>query len=644
MSMRIPIIITTVLLLLGCSRTDRLPSSQMESLYTTYDKGRLSIDELNKALDSAVNQKNKPKEGVIRLSIGKKLRNSSQFDKAMQMNMSAQKIAYELSDTLMIIKSYNEIGTLYRRIDALNEAIKAHYKALHYCEQYSDTKSFLSRKQKASALNGIGNISLILKFYDKAEESFRESIKIETELKSDIGVAINYANIGAIYDAKNMQDSAMLYYNRSLDLNTKAKSKIGISLCHSYIGNIYEKQDQLEKAKEYYIKGYESIKENRDTWHKLVLQTSIARILIKQENYDKGINELSEAQKLAEGISSHEHLAIIHELWADYYEKIGKTTLAIQNLKQSYEYADIDSRNKEQESLMQTNINLLTDISNEQARLQNETIEQHKRRQSMLYLTVSICIIALVVFSYLLYLVRSRNRRLIEVNAMKNRLFSIISHDIKNPLTSQKTVLELMVNNMDYLSADDVKKQCDDLLRSSGALLNLLHNLLHWSQIESKTLRFNPTNIDLFIIASEIDETFNITMQQKQITTQIAIKENTIAYADHNMIRTVLRNLIYNAMKYSHVGSTILLSVDSANDAEWDIKIQDFGVGMSQQTKENLFKLDGSHSNVGTSGEVGTGMGLIIVKEMLTLSGSKMNIESTEGEGTTISFTVKKRR
>lgn len=227
---------------------------------------------------------------------------------------------------------------------------------------------------------------------------------------------------------------------------------------------------------------------------------------------------------------------------------------------------------------------------------------------------------------------------------MKNRLFSIISHDIKNPLTSQKTVLELMVNNMDYLSADDVKKQCDDLLRSSGALLNLLHNLLHWSQIESKTLRFNPTNIDLFIIASEIDETFNITMQQKQITTQIAIKENTIAYADHNMIRTVLRNLIYNAMKYSHVGSTILLSVDSANDAEWDIKIQDFGVGMSQQTKENLFKLDGSHSNVGTSGEVGTGMGLIIVKEMLTLSGSKMNIESTEGEGTTISFTVKKRR
>ena len=644
MSMRIPIIITTVLLLLGCSRTDRLPSSQMESLYTTYDKGRLSIDELNKALDSAVNQKNKPKEGVIRLSIGKKLRNSSQFDKAMQMNMSAQKIAYELSDTLMIIKSYNEIGTLYRRIDALNEAIKAHYKALHYCEQYSDTKSFLSRKQKASALNGIGNISLILKFYDKAEESFRESIKIETELKSDIGVAINYANIGAIYDAKNMQDSAMLYYNRSLDLNTKAKSKIGISLCHSYIGNIYEKQDQLEKAKEYYIKGYESIKENRDTWHKLVLQTSIARILIKQENYDKGINELSEAQKLAEGISSHEHLAIIHELWADYYEKIGKTTLAIQNLKRSYEYADIDSRNKEQESLMQTNINLLTDISNEQARLQNETIEQHKRRQSMLYLTVSICIIALVVFSYLLYLVRSRNRRLIEVNAMKNRLFSIISHDIKNPLTSQKTVLELMVNNMDYLSADDVKKQCDDLLRSSGALLNLLHNLLHWSQIESKTLRFNPTNIDLFIIASEIDETFNITMQQKQITTQIAIKENTIAYADHNMIRTVLRNLIYNAMKYSHVGSTILLSVDSANDAEWDIKIQDFGVGMSQQTKENLFKLDGSHSNVGTSGEVGTGMGLIIVKEMLTLSGSKMNIESTEGEGTTISFTVKKRR
>lgn len=636
------LILAILCVICGCTKVDNTPLEERVKYYTMYDSRSRSLEDLETSLDSVITAKNRFHEGLLKMAIGKRYRNKSQFNEAMKLFASTQDIANELSDTLMLIKSYNEFGTAFRRIDALDEATKAHYEALRYCKLYSDQSTYFVKKQKTIALNGVGNVSLTLEFYDKAEETFRECIEIESSLSSDIGLAINYANLGAIYDAKNECDSAMYYYNRSLDHNIKANSQIGISLCNNYLGNIYEKSGELEKAKEYYIKGYEIIENNSDIWHKLVLHTSVARINIKQGEYSEGVENLEQAYKYAKELSSPEHLAIIYKIWADYYEAIGDANRALENLKKSYENADANRRKKEQEALMQTNVNFVTDLFREHTELQDAAIEQHEKIQSLLYCIVAGCVLTLIIFVYMLSMVRNRNRRLQELNRLKDRFMRVISHDIKNPLASQKTVLELMVSNIDYLKTEDIKMQCSDLLRSSGSLLNLLHNLLNWSQIESKTLRYNPTNIDLCMIISEMIDAFNIALTQKEVTIESTIKENTIAYADHNMICTVLRNLLYNAMKYSYAGGNILVSITSENELLWRVNIQDHGVGMSNKTKNRLFKLDTSHSNVGTSGEVGTGMGLVIVKEMLTFGGGKIEVESTEGKGTTISFTIKK--
>lgn len=636
------LIFAIILSICSCTRVDITPSEERVKYYTMYDSRSLNLEDLESSLDSVIIAKDRFHEGLLKMAIGKRYRNKSQFNEAMNLFESTQNIAHELSDTLMLIKSYNEFGTAFRRIDALDEATKAHYEALRYCELYSDQSTYFVKKQKTIALNGIGNISLVLEFYDKAEETFRECLEIEGSLGSDIGLAINYANLGAIYDAKDERDSAMYYYNLSLDHNIKAKSQIGISLCNNYLGNLYEESGEFAKAKEYYIKGYEIIEDHSDIWHKLVLHTSIARINIKQSEYREGVENLEQAYKYAEEVSSPEHLAIIYKIWADYYEAIGDADSALKNLKKSFENADANRRKKEQEALMQSNVNFVTDLFREHAELQDATIKQHKKIQNLLSCIVAGCVLALIIFVYMLSMVRSRNRRLQELNRLKDRFMRVISHDIKNPLTSQKTVLEMMVSNIDYLKTEDIKMQCNDLLRSSGSLLNLLHNLLNWSQIESRTLRYNPTNVDIYMIISEMKEAFNIALAQKEVTIESTIKENTIAYADHNMICTVLRNLLYNAMKYSYVGGNILVSMASENDLQWRINIQDHGVGMSEETKNRLFKLDTSHSNVGTSGEVGTGMGLVIVKEMLAFGSGKIEVDSTEGEGTTISFTIKK--
>ncbi len=640
---KILFIIAFTLLILGCAEKDLLYTSlDRDRMFAKYDDNTIRIENLESSLDSAITKKDKFLEGLLKLAIGKKLRNKSQYNQALQLHRSAQGIAYEIKDTLMIIKSYNEMGTDFRRIDAQSEAITMHYQALFYSELYSDSTNFLARKQKTIALNGIGNISLILEFYDKAEESFRKCLEIEKLLNSDIGLAINYANIGTVYSAKDMRDSARAYFYLSLDHNIKASSQIGISLCNNHIGKLYEKDGELDKAKEHYVRGYENIKNHSDIWHKLVLHISIARINLKQGDYDEGLCNLDRAFKYAQEVSSPEHLASVYELWADYYEKTGDNELALLNLKKSYQYADASLKKKEQESFMRSNVDFITELSQEHAQLQIAVIEQHKKMQKLLYFSVILCIIALIMLVCILLLVRSRNRKLVEINTMKDRLFSIISHDIKNPLTSQRSVLEFMVNNIDSLPNDAIRTQCDDLLRSSGSLLDMLYNLLNWSQIESRTIRYNPIRVDLRSIVKEIEEMFYITLSKKNIKINIDIAQGTLAYGDYNMISIIIRNLINNALKYSQNDSDILLSVTDFNENLWQVTIKDYGVGISPDILPTLFKQRAVKTKSGTSGESGTGMGLIIVKQMVEMNGGEVSIESEVGKGVTVSFTLKK--
>ncbi len=637
---KILFIIIVVIALSGCTKRESLTHAEREKIFTMYDSHSIKTEELEAALDSAIIQNDRYREGILKLAIGKRLRNSSKFNQALQLHRDAQKIALEIADTLMLIKSYNEIGTIFRRVDALNEASSVHYKALQYSELYSDSTSYTARKQKTIALNGIGNISLVLEFYDKAEKSFRECIKIEEMLGSNIGLAINYANIGSIYEVNNITDSAFHYYNLSLQHNIKANSQIGISLCNNYIGKLYEKSGDLAKAKEHYIKGYENIKNHRDVWHKLVLHISIARIDIKEGKYSDGARNLEQAYKYAVEIASPEHLAAIYKLWAEYYEKTGNIELAIENLKKSHEYADAGSKNKEQESLMQSNVNFVTELSKEHAELQVAIIEQHKKMGRLLFVIVALCVLALIMVVCILSLVRSRNRKLVETNILKDNFVKVISHDIKNPLISQRNILELMINNLEYLKTNDIRTHCDDLLRSSSSLLEMLYNLLNWSHIESKTIRYNPINVDILTIIGEVRDMYYISFAEKRIKLEVECPQNTIANGDYNMISTIIRNLVNNALKYSHIDSSILISVIEHNNKMLRVTVRDYGVGIKQDTLSKLFKLNAVKTENGTAGELGTGLGLIIVKLMVEMNGGEVSIESEEGKGTAISFTV----
>ena len=187
---------------------------------------------------------------------GKELREHSDFMNALKTHQEALKIAMEIGDTLNIIKANNNVGTDLRRMGLLDEALTHHYEGLRYSEAMAKDTAFQNRKNVVISLNGIGNIQLSLGDNTNAERVFRRALEGEKELKSDLGMAINYANIGSIKENIGDIDSALWYYNKSLEFNTKAKSNLGISLCHNHFGRIAENKLQYDKALQEYAIAY----------------------------------------------------------------------------------------------------------------------------------------------------------------------------------------------------------------------------------------------------------------------------------------------------------------------------------------------------------------------------------------------------
>lgn len=242
-----------------------------DHVYTTKERravdstvrGNRSLDSLESLLQhfSAANDK----IGIIYTckELGKRYRETSRFTEAIEQHRKGLNTAVELHDTLETIQALNNIGTNFRRLGILDEASSYHYQALAYCEQYSDKKSYTARKNRVVSLNGIGNVHLTLNNKDEADTVFRAALAGERELNSPLGQAINYANLGVIFESRNLIDSAWMYYRHSLEFNRQAKSNLGISLCHTHFGRLYEQAKKWDKALEEYRVAYDLMEKSQ---------------------------------------------------------------------------------------------------------------------------------------------------------------------------------------------------------------------------------------------------------------------------------------------------------------------------------------------------------------------------------------------
>jgi two-component system sensor histidine kinase/response regulator len=225
-----------------------------------------------------------------------------------------------------------------------------------------------------------------------------------------------------------------------------------------------------------------------------------------------------------------------------------------------------------------------------------------------------------------------------EVIATKDKFFSIIAHDLKNPLSVISNMSSHLLRNHREFSEEKKVAYIQLINESSHILYKLLENLLEWSRAQTGNLNFEPKEFDLHELSTNNLALFEEQAREKSIDIEAYIEENSFITADYNMINTVMRNLISNALKFTYPGGKVKVFSKRENGT-YSLFVSDTGIGIGSDDLKKLFRIDVSHSTLGTENEEGTGLGLILCKEFIDKHNGIIEVESKIGEGTT--FIVK---
>jgi len=235
--------------------------------------------------------------------------------------------------------------------------------------------------------------------------------------------------------------------------------------------------------------------------------------------------------------------------------------------------------------------------------------------------------------------IKKQNEKLQELNATKDKFFSIIAHDLKSPFNSIIGFSSLLARQIEEKDYAAIQKYAGIIQNSSQQAMDLLMNLLEWSQSQTGRMIFSPENINIVDLINQSIEVFNASVQQKSISVVSQTPVNLFAFADKAMINTILRNLISNAIKFTRTDGEIIISAGQL-PTELLVSVSDNGVGMDKESISKLFRIDRNYSTLGTEKEKGTGLGLLLCKEFVEKHGGRIWVESEVGKGSKFSFSI----
>lgn len=238
--------------------------------------------------------------------------------------------------------------------------------------------------------------------------------------------------------------------------------------------------------------------------------------------------------------------------------------------------------------------------------------------------------------------ISNQREQLKELNASKDKFFSIVAHDLRNPIAGFLNLTDILSANFEVLSEKERKEFIDVMNQASKQLYNLLENLLEWSRAQTGNISYEPQHISLKKMVDNAIDSMMLNIENKRLKINLNVNPETVVYADENMITTVIRNLISNAIKFSNSDSSINLRCVN-NDQYIEFSVIDQGVGIPKNVQEKLFKIDQHVTTEGTSEEKGSGLGLILCKEFVEKNGGKIWIESEINKGSSFIFTIPKK-
>jgi signal transduction histidine kinase len=625
-----------------------------------------NIDSLIKSLDIESNDTIRIK-AYIKIV---KFYNSKEPIKALPFAISLIKLAEKVNNEKLLNASYNQLGITYFFLGNIDQSAELFLKVLRNNEKNNDSLG-ISR-----SLNNIGLVYQEDKAYLKSLEYFKQSLDIKLKIKDYPTLWTTFMNIGLSYSSLHEYNNALKNYFQGLDAWKLLKTDKDESYADiiSEIGILYQTIDSLVNAKKFLNEAVIYYERTKSSYR-------VARAFLNLGIVNRKNGDLVSAQYYL-----GKSIILINESGAfsilpDYYSELSNVEESKGNIRKAFDYYKKgqvlkDSLNKTQNLNKMNQMQEMYKIERHDAEtvvLKKEIeLGQEKLGRTKL-VTAGVIIILILVLVFSLYLMRNISRRktantklkdqqniinnsyialqkqkdelqtlaneLQRLNIDKDRFMAIIGHDLKSPFNALLGLSEMLAEEIHNINIKEIEEIAKTLNKAARNTYSLLEDILLWTRAQSGKIPFKPRKLNFTAITNDVIGLTGPAAKSKNITINHSEVANINIYADPDMIKTVLRNLVSNAIKFTNKYGLINIKSVQA-DSELIISVSDNGIGITPDNLTKLFKNSEIITTKGTADETGTGLGLLLCKEFVETHGGKIWVESEPGKGCEFKFTL----
>jgi len=587
----------------------------------------------------------------------------------------------DFSGTSQVAQIHNILGTIYSIREEPLMAAEKFNTAMQYLDRLPESES---DRLRAGLLHNLAVIYSDMGQFDEAFKNYLESIEYARSVGDSVLLSVAYNNLGMAYGDNEKYEQSRYYLEQSLELARDRNSQIDIYRAHLNLANTLGNTGEYESALLNYDRAQEVISAIRPGQPSPIIMHNRGATLAKMERYDEAEDlllrslQLSNEQGINEGI--YHNNFVLGKMYAEqdryeeaiaYFKSAEAVAQSLYNITLNMEVAEAlhqvyaDNGNYREAYEQLNSYSSLSDSLNEIDRVQElanaenllelerqneintllqekQTSQEKQLRNQLIIIIAGILLILLI--SILLYQMKrsSREKEIIyeqllkqkkeleDLNKSKDKLFAIISHDLRSPLMSMQGLLSLIKE--DFLSQDDLKDMVPELEASLQENSNVMEDLLVWAKEQLSGVEVNLRSVNFIDLAEDVMHSQKFIAEKKKIDLNLKINESTKVLADYNALSLVIRNLISNAIKFSEPGGEIVLS-DREAEEDIIISVKDTGIGIPEEAYDKIFE-NNTWTREGTQNEKGTGFGLSLSKEFVERMNGRIWFESKEGKGT----------
>ncbi len=572
-----------------------------------------SLKYYNTGLQIFIHLKDSSKIAFTFNALGDTYRELGEFDDAYLYLTRSYQVARKMKDSLTMCFALHNIGVVFKELGQYEIAINH----LNISQTISD---------KINDVNGIsycndelGDVYLGMKDFGQSEKYLRSALSHARKKEISVLIPRIQSHLADLYYEMNDWDKSLIYYDSVYAIHKALGNPYGIAQCDLGKGKVLLKLERFSEAAGLFERSLKSAQELNARNLEIVCYRELAALSEQNGDYKKAVAHFKNFTILRDSLFSQKMMGNLFQDQLRFETEVKDYEIAAL----SQEKAKQDSAIKRQEFIRNilvvvvalTGILLFTIYRSSQRRKGiNKLLLQHQEE------------------------IKQRSIELEQLNQVKDKFFSIISHDLRSPINALGGILNLLDNN--HLKPEEFKQLTKELRIQFNHTKTLIGNLLDWALLQMDKLKIAPEKINL---RTMVDENFKMlnSLHLKETKLVNQIQTDSVAFADMNMINLIFRNLILNGIKFTENGGQITVSAQD-NGNEFTIAIADNGVGISEDIQKILFDKPSGYSTRGTANEKGTGLGLILCKEFVEKNGGKIWLKSGLGNGSTFYFTIKK--